>query len=424
MSKYSTADHAVLKSIVWDPEKPAERVNDHILMSKSTSNSYLISSDQGDVIINTGTPYQGERTRERFEEILGRPVRAEKIVFTQSHPDHIGGWAAFADGNTETVVQREFPRICQERKLLARYFQPRAGRVLNAMMPKKEHSDAWYKGTRDPHPLTLFADYHQFSVGGRLFELHSTPSGETLDALIVWMPAERTLFIGNLFGAIQGALPNFYTARGDRDRSVAQFFRDMDLVLMLRPELFITGHDEPIAGAENIHAYLTKIRDAVRYIHDETVKGMNEHKDMWTLMQEIQLPGHLKPTPGRGPVSWYVRSVWEEYTGWFRSDLTSELYSLPPQSIWPQLATMAGGVDALIAQAQNHLDSGHTVQALHFIEIAIAAEPSNKSVRETEVSILEKLIEENGGLVFDELGWLENAIKEAREAIQDLQDLI
>lgn len=417
MSKYSTADHSVLKSIAWKPEQPGERINDHVLMSRSTSNSYLISSDEGDVIINSSSPYQGARTRERFEEILGRPVKAKKIVFTQSHPDHIGGWSAFADNDTETVVHREFPRICEERKLLGAYFQPRAARILHAMTPKKEHFDAWYKGTKDPRPLTLFADYHRFTVGGRLFELYSTPSGETLDALIVWLPGERTAFIGNLCGAIQGALPNFYTARGDRDRSVVQFFRDIDLLMNLRPALLITGHDDPISGEGRVNAYLVKIRDAVRYIHDETVKGMNEHKDMWTLMQEIELPEHLKPAPGRGPVSWYVRAVWEEYTGWFRGDLTSELYSVPAHSIWPQLVTLAGGVDALIVAAKRQLESGKTVQAMHFIEIAIAAEPSNRAVRETEISILEQLIEENGGVIFDELGWLENAIREAHEAI-------
>jgi len=220
MPRYSTADHSILKSIAWEPEKPAERINDHIVMSRSTSNAYIVTHTDGDVVINTGTPYQGARTRERFEQLLGRPLNVSKIVFTQSHPDHIGGWASFAGPSTETLVQREFPRICEERKRLAPYFQPRAARVLKSMIPKKEHADAWYSGTRDPAPLTLFADRYDFSVGRRRFELISAPSGETLDSLLVWLPAERTLFTGNWAGAIQGALPNFYTARGDRDRSV------------------------------------------------------------------------------------------------------------------------------------------------------------------------------------------------------------
>jgi alkyl sulfatase BDS1-like metallo-beta-lactamase superfamily hydrolase len=417
MTRPTTSNHPVIASIAWQPEKPAERINDHILMSRSTSNAYVVTSDTGDVVINSGTPYQGARTRERFEQLLGRPLRVSKIVFTQSHPDHIGGWASFADESTQTIVQREFPRTSHERKLLAAYFQPRAARVLKAMTPKKEHSDAWYHGTRDPHPLTLFADSFDFTVGGRRFELLSMPSGETLDALVVWLPGERTLFTGNWMGAIYGALPNFYTARGDRDRSVVRFLEDIEKLISLRPELLITGHDDPIRGAERVTSDLNKIRDAVRYIHDEAVKGMNAHKDLWTLMREIDLPPQLKTVPGRGPVSWYVRAVWEEYTGWFRGESTTELYAVPPRTIWPELARLAGGASALGQAARRCLAAGRAVEALHFTEIALAAEPSNRLAREAEIAALEHLADANGGLIFDELGWLENAIAESKAAL-------
>ena len=74
---------------------------------------------------------------------------------------------------------------------------------------------------------------------------------------------------------------------------------------------------------------------------------------------------------------------------------------------------MAGGVDALVSAAKKHLAQNNVHRALHFIEIAISAEPTNKVVRAAEVEILEALIETNGGAHFDELGWLESAIKHA-----------
>jgi alkyl sulfatase BDS1-like metallo-beta-lactamase superfamily hydrolase len=419
MTRYSTLDHPMIASIAWDPERPAERINDHILMSRGTSNAYVVTSSDGDLVINTGTPYQGKRNRERFEQLLGRPLRVSHIVFTQSHPDHIGGWAVFAAEGAQTIVQREFPRISRERNLLASYFQPRALRVLATLLPKKEHSDAWYHGTRDPEPLTLFADNYDFTVAGRRFELRSTPSGETLDSLVVWLPGERTLFTGNWMGALYGALPHFHTPRGDRDRSVVRFLADIEALISLRPELLITGHDEPIAGAQRIAADLGKIRDAVRYIHDETVKGMNAHRELWNLMREIELPPHLMTRPGRGPVSWYVRSVWEEYTGWFRGESTTELYAIPPKTIWPELAQLAGGPDTLAQAAQRCIAGGRSVEALHFTEIALTAEPSNRAAREAELAALEQLADNTGGTTFDELGWLQTAIAEARSALAD-----
>ena len=419
MTRYSTQHHPVIRSIAWEPEKPAEWLNDQILMSRSTSNAYLIPGDEGDLVINTGTPYQGERHRERFEQLLGRPLKVSKILFTQSHPDHIGGWASFADPGVETIVQREFPRICQERKMMARYFQPRGAKILFTMMPRKEHSDAWHHGTRDPEGLTLFDDSHAFLLGGRRVEALSIPSGETLDSLAVWLPGERTLFIGNWMGAIHGALPNFYTARGDRDRSVPGWLGEADMLMSLRPTLLITGHDDPVRGEAEVQAYLGKVRDAVRLIHDETVKGMNEHKDLWTLMGEIRLPAHLAPKPGRCPVSWVVRAVWEEYTGWFRAESTTELYPVPPATIWPDLVRLSGGPDALVAAARQRLEAGKPVEALHFVEIVLACEPTHRQGREAELAALEMLVEANGGLTFDELGWLETAIGQCRQVLGD-----
>lgn len=417
MANYSTLNHSVLKSIEWIPENPAERISDAVLMSRSTSNSYLICSDAGDVLINTGTSYQGLRTRERFEQLLGRPLNVQHIVFTQSHPDHIGGWAAFADNKPQTHVQQNFSRICAERDMLASYFMPRASKTLWAMTPKPEHLAAWYEGAAKPEPLSRFNDTDSFECGGRRYELLSVPSGETLDSLLVWLPAEKTVFTGNFLGAIQGALPNFYTARGDRQRSVGRWFDDMDTLLGLNAETLITGHDEPICGAATVRHYLGKIRAAVRYLHDETIKGMNAQHSLWQLMATISLPSELAPAPGRCPTSWIVRAIWEEYTGWFRSELASELYATPPHSIWPELAAMAGGVGALLAAANKHLHAGNVHQALHFTEIAVAAEPSNAEVRNTEIAVLKTLININGGIHYDELGWLESAIKEAQAAM-------
>jgi glyoxylase-like metal-dependent hydrolase (beta-lactamase superfamily II) len=417
MARYSSAEHPLPKATEWVPENPAERINDNIFFSRSTSNSYLVTTDAGDVIINAGMPYQGTRHRERYEQLLGRPLNVKKIVFTQSHPDHMGGWAAFADAGVEVIAQQRFFEIREERNLLANYFAPRGARILSGLLPNPEHVRAWHQGVQELETATLFSESHAFELGGRRFELHATPSGETIDSLIVWLPADKAVFTGNLFGALYGALPHFSTPRGDRQRSVAQFLRDITYVIDLKPELLITGHDEPIVGSARIHSDLTMLRDAVRYIHDETVKGMNANKDLFTLMRDITLPAHIKVAKGRGPVSWYVRAVWEEYTGWFRQESTTELYATPPKSIWNELAELAGGPDVLAERAQRHSAAQRPLEALHFIEIALTAAPTHRPTLEAKIAALELLIERNAGKHYDELGWLENEIKTAKATL-------
>jgi alkyl sulfatase BDS1-like metallo-beta-lactamase superfamily hydrolase len=126
------------------------------------------------------------------------------------------------------------------------------------------------------------------------------------------------------------------------------------------------------------------------------------------------LPDDLKLSPlGRGPTRWYVRTVWEEYTGWFRMDLTSELYATPVSAIGLDLAELAGGVDAIRHRADELRRSGELEKALHMIEVAVAAAPDDRAVRETEGHILVDLINRTGGVGFDEIGWLEGKLREA-----------
>lgn len=415
-SNYKSADHPLMKAIEWDPAAPAQRIGDFMLMSRGCSNSYVIASDAGDVVINTGAPAETGH-RQRFEAVLGRPLKMAKIVFTQNHFDHIGGWRNFADPGVEMIAQAELPRLCRERTMLAPFFNPRSRAVLHAMLPPASDRPPAFRGEKLPEPLTLFDKHHGFEVGGRQFELYSAPSGETLDSLMVWLPAERVLFTGNWMGALYGALPHFYTLRGDRDRSVVRFMADLQRLIDLDPDLLVTGHEQPIAGEARIRVDMAKLMAAVRHIHDETVRGMAENKDLWTLMREIQLPEHLVMAAGRGPVSWYVRSVFEEYTGWFRQESTTELYGVPASTIWPDLARLAGGPEKLTAKARERLEADAPLEAIHYVEIALAADPGNSAAREVEIAAHEKLLERTGGRTFDEVGWLEGKIANARAGL-------
>ena len=92
-------------------------------------------------------------------------------------------------------------------------------------------------------------DRTELTIGGRRIELIATPGGETFDSMVVWLPEERTLFSGNLFGPLFGHVPNLVTIRGDRYRDALSYISSLDVVLELAPERLITGHFDPIEGA-------------------------------------------------------------------------------------------------------------------------------------------------------------------------------
>ena len=68
-------------------------------------------------------------------------------------------------------------------------------------------------------------------------------------------------------------------------------------------------------------------------------------------MGQVTLPPELDIPQGHGKVPWIVRAVWEEHSGWFRYESTTELYDVPPSAIWPELTELAGGTDVLLERA-------------------------------------------------------------------------
>jgi glyoxylase-like metal-dependent hydrolase (beta-lactamase superfamily II) len=415
--------HRIVQATAWLPSRPAERVAEHVWMSRSNSYPYLVASDSGDLVINTGMGYQGARHRERFEAAIGRALDVRAVVLTQSHPDHVGGLGAFAQPGTETIAQRRVPQTIAERRRLAPYINLRptarmfARRPVDGEPQQAEPPMKW--DVADLELSTLVDDAYAFEVGGRRYEAISVPGGETLDGLAVWLAEERTAWTGNLTGALYGALPHLSTIRGDRPRSAMRFVESVQRVLDLEPELLLTGHDEPIRGAERIQRELGKVVAAVRFIHDETIDGMNAGLGLSELMAGIVLPVELRPDTGRGPVSWCVRAVWEEYTGWFHAESLTELYPVPQRAIWPELAELAGGADALAGRARARVDAGEPVEALHYTDLALGVNPGHAGARGARIAALEELLRRSNNEAYDEARLLELELDRERALLSE-----
>lgn len=395
------------------------RVNDFIVMSEGNSNVYLIETPAGGVLLNSGMGFEAPVHRHNLERFSTVPIRY--LVTTQGHVDHVGGVQYFRDlhpglvyiaqaGNPEH--QAYDARLATFRSARSAFrFQDEFEQVF------KRYAAAGYTAINPqdrPTPDLLFDKRHEFSLGGLDIVLLAVPGAETNDSLVVWLPQHRIVFTGNLFGCPFGHFPNLVTIRGDRYRDALTCAAAAQTVLDLDAQLLVYGHHEPVVGADVIRAELTAWRDAVRYVHDEVVKGMNEGKDIGTLQEQIRLPAECEVGQGYGKLSWSIRAIWENYAGWFKHESTTELYSVSQQSVHADLVELAGAA-SLVARAGSKLAAGKPEEAMHLLDIVLNAEPGNASARALMLRIHRELLADAQTFCttgnFWLVGWLQQRIK-------------
>ncbi len=372
-------DRPGAEAIAPAEEGPAVSIGDDIWMSPGVSYSFAIGTDDGRVVINAGLPFEGPIRRRAFDAVC--PGSTRYLVFTQGHADHFSAFRSLLDDGTDIVMQENWRTWKAEHELLPAYRQRNAGfawsHMHDAMVAGMTSLPAEEWNITFPEPTIDFRDRLELTVGGREIVLLSTPGGETTDALVVWVPDDKTVFTGNLFGPLFGNVPNLMTIRGDRYREALSYVRSADLVLSLGAERLVTGHFDPIEGADLIVEEVTNLRDATQWVHDQTVAGMEAGTDLFTLMREVELPAHFEVGERYGKTSWNIRAIWETYAGWFHHRSTTELYGVPASSVASDVVRAAGAA-ALTAAAQARVDAGDFLEAIHLTELVLAADPSSR----------------------------------------------
>lgn len=394
------------------------KVTENVYYATGVGNTIMITTSEGNVLLDTGLVLQSaKQLRMLKEEVSDAPVT--HIVLSHSHADHTGGTKLWMEEGTEIIAHKDFTEEQRYLTELEPYLFGRNRTLFPWIPAERPDIEMMRYGGIAPTITVDDEDIYLFSLGGVDFEVIGAPGAEGADNIVLWLPQQKMLITGDFFGPQFPQFPNVFTMRGEKVRKPIEYIASLDKLMILEPEIIVPSHLNPTVGKEEIREGMQRIRDAVQYVHDSTVAGMNSGKTVYELMEEIKLPAHLDLVQNHGRVDWAVKSIWEYYATWFHFDSTTELYPVPARDVYADLAEVAGS-EGLLALARMYLEQDQPVKTLHILEVVLAADPANREALLLRQETLEVLMQsaENGLRNDYEIYWLKARLADTRGRLE------
>ena len=373
----------------------------HMAIGFALANAMMVEGEDSNIIIDTtGTVETAREVKEIFQSINSNPISA--IIYTHNHADHVYGASVFAEDSDPEIYAHSSTEkyISRVIGILRPIISSRSGKMFGNVLPN-EHvenngigpfleigKDGRTSGLL--YPTKVFENQLEFEVSGIKVVLYHAP-GETNDQLFVWLPEKKALFPGDNF---YKTFPNLYTIRGTPYRDLAGWVSSLDKMRYLEPEHLIPSHTRPISGKQEIYEKLTTYRDGIQYVHDQTIRMMNQGMGPDEIAEKISLPKHLGDSPFLkefyGSPEWSARNVFSGYLGWFDGN-PSTLKPLPKAEEANNLVSIAGGWDNLFKIAEESFKKENYQWALQLTDYLLLSKPDNKESIILRMSCLKAL---------------------------------
>jgi alkyl sulfatase BDS1-like metallo-beta-lactamase superfamily hydrolase len=353
---------------------------------------YVITDKSLVVIDTTESLAAARRTLAEMRKISQLPI--SYIIYTHFHGDHINGANVFKTEGTRVIAQREHTKELARYVRLAQYNRRLNAIQFGATLDEKDRGVSLASDPRSSaergyiRPDILFDEKYEFEEGGVRFELYHT-TGETLDHLMVWLPDERALLPGDLF---YQSFPMLASPM-KHDRPVLGWAESVERMRGFKPRYLVGSHSFPLSGEQQIDQTLANYARAIRHVHDETIKLINQGKSLDHVRAAVRLPedlarlDYLQPNYGR--VEWSVNGIYRQYTGWY--DFNPAHLNPAPGADFNRAIVEAAGAAPIIKRAETALSKGELQLAAMLADAVLDAEPASTAAHRIAADAYEKM---------------------------------
>jgi alkyl sulfatase BDS1-like metallo-beta-lactamase superfamily hydrolase len=200
------------------------------------------------------------------------------------------------------------------------------------------------------------------TIAGLRVELTPAPS-DCDDSITIWFP-DLGVVVENI---VWPALFNVYAIRGEEYRDPRVLLNGLDHIARLGAEHLVGAHGPPVSGARDVADAVTTSRDAIQFLWDQTVRGLNRDLTAGELIEFVQLPECFDRTYFTqqlyGLAEHHVRQIHTGIRGWF-DGYEADLFPLPTAQRAQRMIDGFGGRVTVRHQAQHALDEGDLRWAL------------------------------------------------------------
>ncbi|WP_414902649.1 alkyl/aryl-sulfatase [Sphingomonas flavalba] len=341
------------------------------------------------------------------QHLGNRPIKA--VIYTHTHPDHFGGVEGLVSrqevdaGKVEIIAPAGFMEAFLSEFLVngaAMYrrsafnglgLERSARGTVNAGL-----GDAVGNGRRSLIPPTrnVGATGEKLTIDGVDLIFQMTPGTEAPAEMNIYLPQFRVLDMAENANV---TLHNVLSPRGVRVRDAKVWADELTRSIRLfgeKSDVVILSHGWPRFGQTEVVEFLSKHRDAYKFLHDQTVRMMNEGLLPDEIANRIRLPDALaKEWYNRGyygELTFNARAVYQQYLGWYQGNPV-DLQPLEPADEARRYVEAMGGRDRAFALAQKASSQHDDRWASELLNRLVMADALDQEARYLLASVYERM---------------------------------
>ncbi|MGX1883929.1 alkyl/aryl-sulfatase [Streptomyces sp. NPDC055287] len=329
------------------------------------------------------------------------------LIYTHPHVDHFGGCrGVLPDGAGDVPVlapEGFMEHAVSENVYAGTAMTRRASYMYGSLLPKSARGQVGCGlgqgvsvGTIGLIPPTEYVTRtgQTRTLDGVLIEFQMTPGTEAHAEMNFLLPGLRAVCMAE---NATHTMHNIVTLRGAQVRDARQWAHCLGESIELfdgRVDVAFASHHWPTWGGEEIGELLGQQRDLYAYMHDQTLRLMNQGLTGREIAEEIELPPALARVWANrgyyGSLSHNVKGIYQRYMGWFDGN-PAHLWEHPPVEEAKRYVRAMGGVRATVAKAKSFARDGDLRFAATLLNHCVFARPEDRRARRELASVYERL---------------------------------